>query len=141
MVSTEWVQGRDKLNTVLTIREEVFAEESIENKITDFYDDFAFNAVLYTDSVPAATGRLLFKEGKYFIDMLCVKKQFKGQNYEDLLVRMLVRKAITIGATKVYMEADESRIQLLEKIGFLKVSKNNLMVKEGDVAGHCCVKC
>ena len=89
--------------------------------------------------MPAGTARLLFKDGKYYIDMLCVKKQFEGLNYEELLVRLLVRKAVTIGADKTYMEADESIEELLGKIGFIKVSKDKmLMVKEGDVGGHCC---
>ena len=136
MVSTRWVQGKDSLKVVLDIRKEVLTENT---ELTDFYDEFAFNAVLYEEDVPAGTARLLFKDGKYYIDMLCVKKQFKGLNYEELLVRLLVRKAVTIGADKTYMEADESIEELLENIGFIKTSKDKmLMVKEGDVGGHCC---
>ena len=127
MISTRLFQGEDNLCDVLSIRKEA-----------DFYDEFAFNAVLYEDDVPAGTARLLFKEGKYFIDKLCLKEQFKGLNYEDLLVRLLVRKAVTIGAEKTYMEADESLESILENIGFIKVSKGErLMVKEGDVGGCC----
>ena len=136
MISTRWFQGKDNLSDVLSIRKEVFADT---DNLTDFYDEFAFNAVLYEEDVPAGTARLLFKDGKYYIDMLCVKKQFEGLNYEELLVRLLVRKAVTIGADKTYMEADESIEELLENIGFIKTSKDKmLMVKEGDVGGHCC---
>lgn len=141
MISTELFQGKDNLCVVLSIRKEVFDENNTD-KLTDFYDEFAFNAVLYDEDVPAGTARLLFKEGKYFIDMLCVKKQFRDLNYEDLLVRLLVRKAVTIGAEKTYIEADKSLVKLLENIGFVMVSKDNiLMVKEGDVGGHCCTDC
>lgn len=142
MISTRWFQGNDNLNDVLDIRKEVLSEENKEKDITDFYDEFAFNAVLYEDDEPAGTARLTFKDSKYFIDMLCVKKQFRGLNYEDLLVRLLVRKAVTIGAEKTYMEADESIDKILENIGFMKVSNDKtLMVKEGDVGGHCCGDC
>ena len=142
MISTRWFQGNDNLNDVLDIRKEVLSEENKEKDITDFYDEFAFNAVLYEEDVPAGTARLTFKDSKYFIDMLCVKKQFIGLNYEDLLVRLLVRKAVTIGADKTYMEADESIDKILENIGFMKVSNDKtLMVKEGDVGGHCCGDC
>lgn len=128
MIYTRLFQGKDNLSDVLSIRKEV-----------DFYDEFAFNAVLYEDDAPAGTARLLFKEGKYFIDMLCLKEQFKGSNYEDLLVRLLVRKAVSIGAEKTYMEADENLEKVLENIGFIKVTKDKtLMVKEGDVGGCCC---
>ncbi len=97
---------------------------------------------MYEDDEPAGTARLTFKDSKYFIDILCVKKQFRGLNYEDLLVRLLVRKAVTIGAEKTYMEADESIDKILENIGFMKVSNDKtLMVKEGDVGGHCCGDC
>ena len=143
MVSTRWFQGRDNLDVVLNIRNEVFSDENIKAEITDFYDDFAFNAVSYDEDNPVGTARLLFKEGKYFIDMLCVQKEFKGLNYEDLLIRMLIRKAVTIGAEKTYMEAD-SMTELFENIGFKEVSTQNgkvLMVKEGDVGGSCCGGC
>ena len=138
MISTRWFQGIDNLSVVLDIRKEVLSEA---DKLTDFYDEFAFNAVLYEDDLPAGTVRLLFKEGKYFIDKLCIKEQFKGLNYEDLLVRLLVRKAVTIGAEKTYIEADESLKITLENIGFIKASEEEtLMVKEGDVGG-CCGSC
>ncbi|HHZ01608.1 MAG TPA: GNAT family N-acetyltransferase [Tissierellia bacterium] len=143
MISTKWVQGKENLSVVIGIREEVFSKENMEKEITDFYDEFAFNAVLYDNDEPAGTGRLLFKEGKYFIDMLCVKEKFRGQNYGDLLIRMLVRKAVTIGATETYAQVGENLIKLFEKSGFKTVSSNNtvLMVKEGDVGGSCCGGC
>mgnify|MGYP000858034620 CR=1 FL=1 len=135
MISTRWFQGKDKLSDVLSIRKEVLADTDI---LTDFYDEFAFNAVIYEEDEPAGTARLLFKDGKYFIDMLYVKKQFKGLNYEDLLVRLSVRKAVTLGAEKTYMEADEGLKKTLENIGFIRVSNDKaLMVKEGDVGGCC----
>ncbi len=138
MISTKWFQGKDKLNLVLSIRKEVLSQDT--DKLTDLYDEFAFNAVLYDEDKAAGTGRLLFKDGKYFIDMLCFKKQYKGLNYEDLLVRMLVRKAVTIGAEKTYIEVEEYQVELLENIGFNVVSNDKntiLMVKAGDVGGDC----
>lgn len=143
MISTRWFQGKDNLNVVLDIRKEVFADKNTD-VITDFYDEFAFNAVLYDEDIPAGAARLLFKDGRFFIDMLCVKKQFRGLNYEDLLVRMLIRKAASIGAEKTYIEAGNDMMKLLEDIGFIIARKDNhktLMVKEGDVGGHCCGGC
>ncbi len=143
MVSTRWFQGKDNLSVVLDIRKEVLAVEKAD-KITDFYDEFAFNAVLYDEDDTAGAARLFFKEGKYFIDMLCIKKQYKYLNYEDLLVRMLIRRAVTMGAEKTYIEADENQVKLFENIGFKEVSADNnklLMVKDGDVGGGCCEDC
>ena len=143
MISTRWFQGRKNLDVVLAIRKDV-SEEQNEDMLTDIFDEFAFNAVLFDDDTPAGAARLLFKEGKYFIDRLCVKSKFKGLNYEDLLIRMLVRKAVTIGAEKTFTEAQETHAELFENIGFTAVSKESgrvLMVKEGDVGGSCCGKC
>ncbi|HHZ00680.1 MAG TPA: hypothetical protein GYA03_06250, partial [Tissierellia bacterium] len=131
MISTRLFQGRDNLSHILDIRKEVLADKG---EITDIYDDFAINALLYDDDVPAGTARLLFKEGRFFIDMVCVKNQFKGLYYEDLLIRLLVRKAVSMGAEKTYMEAGEDLVEILENIGFKRETKGeNLMVKVGDV--------
>lgn len=144
MISTKWFQGIESIDNFIEIRRRVFCEELNmgEESITDFCDEFAFNAVLYQDEINAGTGRLIFRDGKYFIDKLCVIKEFRGNNYGDLLIRMLVRKAVTIGAEKTYVEIDKKYKSLFEKIGFEEITnKNNndtLMVKIGDVCGHCC---
>jgi len=143
MVSTKWFQGLNNLDKFLEIRKKVFCEElnMDEKYLTDFYDEFAFNAVLYDDDKPAGTGRLLFKDGKYFIDKLCVLNEYKGNAYGNLIIRMLVRKAVTIGAEKTYAEINKKYKPLFEKIGFVEVSNegnNVLMMKTGDVGGHCC---
>lgn len=144
MVSTKWFQGIENSDKFKEIRKKVFCEElNMEEKsISDFYDEFAFNAVLFDDDRPAGTGRLIFKEGKYFIDKLCVIKEFRGNSYGDLIIRMLVRKAVTIGAEKTYANIDRKYKKLFEEIGFEETNAesniNVLMVKIGDVGGHCC---
>lgn len=143
MVSTKWFQGLNNLDNFLEIRKRVFCEElnMDEKYATDFYDEFAFNLVLYDDDKPAGTGRLLFKDGKYFMDKLCVLKEYRGNSNGDLIIRMLVRKAVTIGAEKTYAEIDKKYKSLFEKVGFEEVSNegnNVLMMKTGDVGGHCC---
>lgn len=144
MISTKWLQGINNINEALEIRNKVFNEklglrESIKS---DIFDNFAFSAVIYEDNVPAGTGRLLFKYGKYFIDNVCVLKEFRGRHYGDLIVRMLVRRAVNMGAEKTYTECEDSCKMLFENIGFNTVQSNekgmHLMIKHGDVSGHCC---
>lgn len=143
MISTKWFQGINNINYALDIRKQVIIEELklIENNISDIFDEFAFNAVVYDDENAVGTGRLLFKEGKYFIDNVCVLKEFRGRHYGDLIVRMLVRKAVNIGAEKTYTECKSSCTKMFEDIGFVTVQSNesgiNLMVMTGDVGGHC----
>ncbi|WP_326910768.1 GNAT family N-acetyltransferase [Sedimentibacter sp. MB31-C6] len=142
MISTKWFQGKEESHNYIEIRKKVFNSELlIKEKITDIYDEFAFNVVIYEDEIPAGTGRLLFKEGKYFIDKVCVLKEFRDNNYSDLIIRMLIRKAVNIGADKTYAMIQNEYIKIFEKIGFVEVNKENegvLMMKEGDVGGHCC---
>lgn len=142
MISTKWVQGRNNINEALEIRKKVFIEETkIKENISDNFDDFAFNVVVYEDDVPVGTGRLLFKDGRYFIDNVCVLKEFRGRYYADLIIRMLVRRAINMGAEKTYTDCSESLKMLFEQIGFETINTNeqgiNFMMKIGDVSGHC----
>lgn len=143
MVSTRWFQGINNLNTVIELRKNVFIDElNIKGCcITDMYDEFALSAVVFEGDIPVGTGRLLFKDGKYFIDNLCVLKAFRGNHYGDLLIRVLVRKAINMGAEKTYALVLDSVLKNFENIGFIKVEENNgtwLMEKTGDVGGNCC---
>ncbi len=142
MITTKWLQGKNNINEALDIRNKVFNEEMREKEenISDNFDDFAFNVVVYEDDVSAGTGRLLFKDGKYFIDNVCVLKQYRGRRFADLMVRMLVRKAVDMGAKHTYANTPNGCEQLFEAIGFEIVQHKDemfLMMKSGDVGGHC----
>jgi N-acetylglutamate synthase-like GNAT family acetyltransferase len=143
MVSTKLFKGIDNSKIYFEIRKKVFCDElNMDSKIiSDIYDEFSLNVVVYEDEKAVATGRLIFKDGRYFIDKLCVLTEFRGNSYGELIIRMLVRKIITIGAEKTYSEIDCKYKHLFEKIGFKEVSKDAsghlMMMKEGDVGGHC----
>lgn len=145
MVSTKWLQGVNNIDEALSIRKTVFEEMNLNNKdASDVFDEFSFNAVVYEDDAAAGTGRLLFKDGMYFIDNVAVLKEYRNRHYGSLLVRMLVRRAVNMGAEKTYTECRESCRAFYEDIGFEHVSTNEegclLMVKNGDVGGHCSSK-
>ncbi|HBV67996.1 MAG TPA: hypothetical protein DEF04_07315 [Clostridiales bacterium] len=140
MIHTKWFQGRDNLKDVLEIRKNALYEGCDEDA-SDIYDDFAFSAVVYEGGAPAGTGRLLFKEGRYFIDNVGVVNEHRGKNYGDLIVRMLVRRAVNMGAEKTYAYVCDGCMAIFENIGFEKVDSGAngrcLMVKTGDVGGGC----
>lgn len=142
MISAKWVQGTN-LSEVFKIRSLVFGSElNYSNSfIHDEYDSFGKNVVVYDSERPVGTGRLIFKDGKYVIDKICVLKEFRKNSYGELMIRMLVRKAVDIGAESTYAYIDNECRRLFEKVGFIfnKDVDNKLeMVKYGDVAGHCC---
>jgi len=140
MIHTKWFQGKDNLKDVLEIRKEAL-HEALDGDASDIYDDFAFSAVVYDGDAPAGTGRLLFKEGRYFIDNIGVVKEHRGKNYGDLIVRMLVRRAVNMGAERTYAYACNGCMAIFENIGFEKTDSIEngrcLMVKTGDVGGSC----
>lgn len=143
MINTRWLQGRDNIEDSLSLRKNVFCDELKwdESLMTDIYDDFAFSVVVYEDNSPVGTGRLLFKEGKFFADMVCVLAEHRGKNYGDLIIRMIVRKAFDMGAERTYAKVIMQCKKLFENIGFEEVSEEDgeiLMMKTGDVGGHCC---
>jgi len=143
MISTKWFQGKISLNDILKIREQVFCEEK-SNKdflFTDNYDDFALNVLILEDEVSVGCGRLLFKEGKYFIDNVGVLKEYRGRNYGDLILRMLVRRAVNMGAETTWSLVDGNCKHLFERVGFIVKEESEqgklLMAKTGDVGGEC----
>lgn len=143
MISTKWFQGIDNLEQPIEIRKNVFLREMNldEGFISDIYDEFSFNVVAYEDELPIGTGRLIFKENKYFLDKICIIKDFRGKCYGDLIIRMLVRKAITINVEETYSYIDEKYKSIFNKVGFKEISRdennNILMMKTGDVGGCC----
>lgn len=144
MVSTRWFQGTENLEICFGIRKSVFCDELNMSSefISDIYDEFSFNVVLYEDEKAVGTGRLIFSDGKYLIDKICVLSKYRGSSLGELIIRMLVRKAVTIGAKQTYSVLDLKYKRLFEKVGFKETSLdsvgNCLMLKEGDVGGHCC---
>jgi len=143
MVSTKWFKGAENSENYLSIRKSVFCDELNMDceSISDIYDAFSFNVVLYEDDKAVGTGRLVFKDGKYLIDKICVLSEFRGNSFGELIIRMLVRKVATIGADKTHSVINKKYKKLFEKIGFKEISVDlsgdSLMIKEGDVGGHC----
>ena len=148
MVSTKWFQGINKLEDVLLVRNKVFLDEqNIDEKlITDEYDQISFNVVVYENNLPVGTGRLIFKNNQYQIGRIAVISEFRGKRYGDLIVRMLIRKAINLGAEEVYLHSQANKKSFYEEIGFKAYGvpykeagiEHISMVRRGDVGGDCC---
>ncbi len=147
MISTKWFQSND-LDDVLKIRTTVFINElNLDTSlVNDEYDSFGKSVLVYDNGKAIGTGRLIFNDGKYLIDKLCVLKDYRNNSYGELIIRMLVRKAVDMGAEKTYSYISLSdnlllKIQsIFEKIGFVadgEISGKLVMVKYGDVGGHC----
>lgn len=146
MISSKWFKGTDT-EDVLLIRYRVFDDEMKIDKdlIIDEFDKTSFNVVVYDNNIPVGTGRLIFKKGQYEIGKIAILKEYRRKKYGELIVRMLIRKAINIGAEEVYLNTLPISKDFFEKIGFNVIGnpydyrgiKYITMVRKGDVGGNC----
>lgn len=100
---------------------------------------------IYEDNILAVEGSLYFKEEKFFADDIKIKPEFCDKGYEDLAVRLIVRRAANMGAEKIYAVIRDNMAEIYENVGFKKERFLEdgafLMCMEGDVAGHCAGHC
>ncbi|MDF1617422.1 GNAT family N-acetyltransferase [Petrocella sp. FN5] len=125
MIEARYVFGNEAMQLSGGIRYEVFTEEQgvdIQYE-RDFYDYFAHHVVVMKDDLPLATGRLIFTNEVFLIGRVAVLKDHRGNNYGDLVVRMLIDRAFSIGADEVEVHAQLSVQGFYEGIGFIPIGE------------------
>ena len=123
--------NQDDLTDVYYIRQKVFQEEQKIPELLerDEYDNQAYFAVVYKveesldlkETMKAiATGRLICdKENNFKIGRIAVLPEERGKQYGEMIVKMLINKAFTLGANEVYVGAQTHAIGFYEKMGFI----------------------
>ena len=121
MFSARWFTGFEDLSDAHAIRRRVFIEEQgiAEEDEMDGTDTAAFHLVLYEDSRPAGTGRILLSGGEYALGRIAVLPEFRHRRYGDLIVRLLIRKACEMGGEKQILHAQTQVRGFYEKLGFI----------------------
>jgi len=125
MIEAKYIYGHEALKLCGGIRYEVFTEEQgvdIRHE-RDLYDYFAHHVVVMEGDQPVATGRLIFTNGIFLLGRIAVLKQHRGKNYGDLVVRMLIDRAFSIGANEVEVHAQLSVQGFYEGIGFMPIGE------------------
>ena len=124
-----WYHGLNGLDEALALRREVFVDEqgySAENESDDI-DARAMHAVIYDEDGIVATGRIYPDGyGKFHIGRVAVKKAKRGMGYGDLLVRMLLDKADTLGVKEVYTGAQAHAEGFYKTLGFVRCGEDYL---------------
>lgn len=120
MIQGKWIPPGQPIDEALRLREAVFVEEqgfsaALER---DDKDALSWHVVLYLEDVPAATGRIYYAEGAYWLGRLCVIKSARGQGLGDLLMRMLLDKAKRHFAPRVCLGAQVQAMPFYAKYGF-----------------------
>ena len=149
MITTELILGINKqdLRDAYAIRRAVFCEEQKipESIEADGLDSSAIHVVAYTDGVPTATGRLLVIKEGYVISRVAVQEPFRGKGLGDLVVRVLIRTAFSMGGEQQIVHAQLSVQGFYKKLGFIPKGEiyeeagiaHISMLHKGDVYGKC----
>lgn len=135
------IQGKllsfgDDLSDAFEIRREVFVEEMGILPEIEFNDEdnMAVHAIIYEETAAriepkengehaerkraVATGRMMFDGEICRIEHIAVLKDFRGRQYDELVIRILLNKAFTSGIHKVMAHVPASMLELFTEIGF-----------------------
>ncbi len=118
MVYGRFAKTREDLETANAICREVFKEELGLAGDDGDEEEFVLSALAFAGEEPAGTGQLLFDETFCAIRDVAVLPQYRGAEYGDFIVRLLIDKALTAGAQEIHLDALAGTEAFFEKIGF-----------------------
>lgn len=120
MIQGKYLYEKDELSEVYRIRKEVFVEEqgTMDDFVQDELDKDSIHVLVFNGSESIATGRLYIHDEYYKLGRIAVLKQYRGQQYGDFVVRMLLDKAFMLGAETVHISSQLKAVPFYKKIGF-----------------------
>lgn len=92
MVQGKWFPMGSDLTLPVSLRHSVFGRGR------DALDDQAWQVVVYQGDLPVGSARLWWEDGAFRLGDVGVLAAYRGQGFGDLLVRLLLFKALTHGA-------------------------------------------
>ena len=112
MIQGKWFAQGSDLREVLAVRGAVFSREQ------DPLDAESWNVLVYQDEVPAACGRLWWRDGAFRLGDLGVLEAYRGRKLGDLVLRLLLFKAQGHYAREVRLACPESLCGFFARLGF-----------------------
>jgi len=156
MIRGKYLTSMDDITPVIALRMTVFVDEqgySAELE-RDKYDDMSVYALAIDDEGnPVATGRLFISdEDKFTIGRVCTLKEHRGKGYGDLVLRMLLYRALELNAPDITISSQLGAMDFYARYGFEPTGKvtwdegvehRELRVLAGDArlegsCGGCC---
>ncbi len=143
MVQGKWFPVGNDISEALSVRRAVFGTAA------DPLDSMAQQVVVYREGKPVGSARLWWADGAFRLDKLGVLAEERGKGYGDLLLRLLLFKALTHSAGRIALETPEETRPFFAKYGFLADGEENGLVAmhilgENVQLSHCggnCASC
>lgn len=123
MIQGKWFPQGSDLSQVLSVRQAVFSRGQ------DALDAEAQSALIYLDDVPAATGRLWWRDGCFWLGDLCVLPDYRGRKLGDLALRLLLFKAQDHFAREVRLQTPPETAGFFSRLGFREASRQGELIE------------
>lgn len=111
MVQGKWFAPGSDLSALLPVRVEVFGRGQ------DDLDAVSWNALVYEDSVPAATGRIWWNNGSFWLGDIAVLENRRRRRLGDLVLRLLLFKAQSHAAREVRLRCPADLTGFFDRLG------------------------
>lgn len=122
MVQGKWFPVGSDISEAISVRERVFGTAA------DGLDAAAQQVVVYREGLPVGSARLWWADGAFRLGALGVLAEERGKGYGDLLIRLLLFKALTHSASLIALETPPEVKPFFAKYGFQD---------DGEEAGLC----
>ncbi len=112
MVKGKWFPQGSEISEAVTIRQAVFGRGQ------DALDQLAQQVAVYEEELPVGAARLWWAEGVFHLGDVGVLAEKRGQGFGDLLVRLLLFKALAHGARAVALQSPADMVPFFTRYGF-----------------------
>ena len=121
-ISNKWFLGKSDFAAIEEIRRKVYVEEQKIDEAEEFdsFDEDAVHLLIYLGDKPVATGRIWHEGQDARVGRLAVLKEFRGIGLGDLLIRLLLVKALATQVDRIVISAQSHLTGFYEKFGFQK---------------------
>ena len=124
MIQGKWfAPGENLPEEVLSVRREVFGNPG------QTVDPKGWNTLVYLDDMPAASGRIWWEEGAFWLGEIGVLSSLRGRRLGDLVLRLLLFKEQSHAAREVRLSSPEETQGFFARLGFRPVSRETRMVQ------------
>ena len=140
MIQGKWfAPGEDLSAGVLPVRRAVFGTCGSET------DPDGWNTLIFMDGCPAASGRIWWSGGAFWLGEIGVLPELRGRRLGDLVLRLLLFKAQSHAAREIRLCCPENTEGFFSRLGFRAVGRDSgsveMMIPGNEVSLDSCANC